>query len=107
MADSGVQMTVMSPEMAWGLGVQEHELLPVDMAIFAAGGGGLTVINGIPLMISLDVHGKRRETCHLAYVAKRATQFFVCKDALIGLELLVKNFPHLQIASLCGHVKSS
>ena len=70
LADSGAQMTVMSPEMARSLGVQEHKLLPMDLAIFTSGGGGLTVISGIPLMMSLDVNGKQRETCHLAYVMK-------------------------------------
>ena len=93
-ADSGAQMTVISPEMVHSLGVKDEELLNISMVIKAASNANLQVKGGIVIkkFLGADSKGKVREARQLAYIAAGTNQFFVFKKALIDPGLLKQNF---------------
>ena len=90
LADTGAQMTVISPALAERLGVKINEMVLINMVITVANGTSLEVLGGIPDKLSLnpDGNGKVRESHQLAYVVVGVNQLYICKAALCDLGLL-------------------
>ena len=92
LANTGAQMTVISLALATRLGVKINEMIPTSMVITAANGTTLEILGGIPIKMIHHYGGKVREFCQLAYVARGANQFFICKSALCDLGLLPRGW---------------
>ena len=53
-ADTGAQMTVMSPDLVRRIGVRDDEMIPIKMNITAANGIPLEILCGILVKLSLN-----------------------------------------------------
>ena len=94
LADSGCQACCMGPRELNKLGLNEKDLLEVEMKLNGANGSQLRIMGGVFLVISgNDGAGKLWETNQLCYVAEGVEKLLLSKEACVKLGILPKSFP--------------
>ena len=100
LADSGCQACCMGPRELSKLGLNEKDLIPVEMKLGGANGSMLKILGGVFLVLAgTDAAGKLWETKQLCYVAEGVQKLLLSREACVKLGILSKSFPAIGSAS--------
>ena len=96
-ADSGCQSCIVPYATAEAMGYTAKDLMPVSMYMRGAIKENLGVEGGIILEIKVE---ENRRCKQMVYVSKIINQAFLCREALIQLNILPKGFPEVMMSQL-------
>ena len=96
-ADSGCQSCIVPYSTAEAMGYTAQDLMPVSMYMRGAIKENLGVEGGIILEITMEGNRSCRQ---MVYVSKIINQAFLCREALIQLNILPKGFPEVMMSQL-------
>ena len=98
-ADSGCQSTIIPLQSAYALGIRKKDLIPARMKMRAADGKDLGVMGAVVIKFSSkDGLGIEHSTKQLCYVSDMVTGAFLCREAMLALNVLPETFPKPQPA---------
>ena len=94
-ADTGA--TVVCEGIIRGIGLEANQLLPTYMTLYTADKKELMVMGTVPVFITAQcVDGTTSTHREMLYFLKELSCVFLCKDALVGLGAINKEFPKVQ-----------
>ena len=96
-ADSGCQSCIVPYSTAEAMGYTAQDLMPVSMYMRGAIKENLGVEGGIILEITVEGNRSCRQ---MVYVSKIINQAFLCREALIQLNILPKGLPEVMMSQL-------
>ncbi|CAG2218786.1 unnamed protein product [Mytilus edulis] len=94
MADTGCQSCLAGIKVIHRLGINQTELIPVNMKMHAANNKGITILGATILRISgRDDQGRHVETRQMTYVTDNSDKLFISREACIALRMISDSFP--------------
>ncbi|VDI39664.1 Hypothetical predicted protein [Mytilus galloprovincialis] len=94
MADTGCQSCLAGIKVIHRLGINQTELIPVNMKMHAANNKGITILGATILRISgKDDQGRHVETRQMTYVTDNSDKLFISREACIALRMISDSFP--------------
>ncbi|XP_071177635.1 uncharacterized protein [Mytilus edulis] len=94
MADTGCQSCLNGIKVIHRLGINQTELIPVNMKMHAANNKGITILGATTLRISdRDDQGRHVETRQMTYVTDNSDKLFISREACIALRMISDSFP--------------
>ena len=94
-ADSGCQSCIIPYNTAEAMGYSENDMMPVSMHMRGAIKENLGVQGGIILEISVKSKHGTKSCKQMVYISKIINQAFLCREALIQLNILPIDFPEM------------
>ncbi|MCG8047535.1 MAG: hypothetical protein N0E48_18225 [Candidatus Thiodiazotropha endolucinida] len=93
-ADTGCQSSIIPLLTASSLGIQAKDLIPVKLVMRGAIKEDLGVIGAIVVNVSATISdGSLQSTRLLCYVSNVMEKAFLCREALVSLGIIAKDFP--------------
>ena len=93
-ADTGCQSSIIPLETANNLGIQTQDLVPVKLVMRGAIKEDLGVMGAIVVNVSTRPgDGSIRSTRLLCYVSSTMEKAFLCRESLVSLGIIAKDFP--------------
>ena len=97
-ADSGCQSSIIPLRSARAMGIARADVFPVKLTMRGAIEEDLGVQGGIVVNISTtDVSGTMRSTKQLVYVSSKIEKAFLCREALVALGAIPRDFPSVPV----------
>ena len=94
MADTGCQSCLAGINVIHRLGINQNELILVNMKMHAANNKGITILGATILRISgKDDQGRHVETRQMTYVTDNSHKLFISREACIALGMISDSFP--------------
>ena len=94
MADTGHQSSIIPLQTASSLGIQTQDLVPVKLVMRGAIKEDLGVIGAIVVDVATRTSdGSIRSTRMLCYLSDSMEKAFLCREALVPLRIIAKDFP--------------
>ena len=99
-ADSGCQSCIIPFATALSMGYKDNDIMPVKLSMRGAIQEDLGVEGGIIVDISVnDETGQPRSCKQIAYLSKKMTKAFLCREALEQLGMIHSDFPNIRAQS--------
>ena len=93
-ADTGCQSSIIPLQSAKSLGIQTQDLVPVKLVMRGAIKEDLGVIGAIVVNVATRTSGGPiRSTRMLCYVSNTMEKAFLCREALVSLGIISRDFP--------------
>ena len=93
-ADTGATVTCGGPDVLAALGVQQTDLLPTNIRLFAANKSRLRVLGVLPITVSLTSDGHDQQIPEMLYVVHDLSGMYLSKDMLASLGSIPPSFPY-------------
>ena len=94
MVDTGCQSCLAGIKVIHRLGINQNELILVNMKMHAANNKGIMILGATILHISgKDDQGRHVETRQMTYVTDNSHKLFISREACIALGMISNSFP--------------
>ena len=107
-ADSGCQSSIIPLRSALAMGIAKADIIPVQLNMRGAIEEDMGVEGGIIVEVAtVDVMGTPKTAKQLMYVSTKIGRAFLCREALVALSVIPRNFPSVPAIQPADQVAST